>query len=73
MRGYKNQSVSFSDSLTLTLSRGERGLLQHPPPGEGEGAFALQHPPGEKGLQPFTTVSCYDSLLLRQSPVTTVS
>jgi len=35
MRGYKNQSVSFSDPLTLTLSRGERGLLQHPPEGEG--------------------------------------
>jgi len=35
MRGHKNQSVSFSDPLTLTLSRGERGLLQHPPAGEG--------------------------------------
>ncbi len=45
VRGYKNQSISFSDPLTLTLSRGERittpsrgerGLLQHPPGGRGD-------------------------------------
>ena len=35
MRGCKNQSVSFSDPLTLTLSRGERELLQRAPEGEG--------------------------------------
>ena len=40
MRGYINQSVSFSDSLTPTLSRGERGLLRHPPQGEGTKPFA---------------------------------
>jgi len=45
MRGHKNQSVSFSDSLTLTLSRRERGLLQHPP--EGEGTFTT--PSGGRG------------------------
>jgi hypothetical protein len=39
MRVHKNQSVSFSDPLSLTLSPpgGERELLQHPPPGEGQG------------------------------------
>jgi len=57
MRVYKNQSVSHSDPLSLTLSRWgegtfttpsgrrvdfcytllrEKGLLQHPPQGEGE-------------------------------------
>jgi hypothetical protein len=38
MRGYKNQSVRFSDplTLTLTLTRRERGLLRHPPAGERE-------------------------------------
>jgi len=45
MRGCKNQSVSFSDPLSLTLSRGERGLLRHPP--EGKGTFAT--PSGGKG------------------------
>jgi hypothetical protein len=39
MREYKNQSISFSDPLTLTLSRKERdffdSLLR-----EGERAFA---------------------------------
>ena len=33
MREYINQNVSFSDPLTLTLSRRERGLLRHPPVG----------------------------------------
>jgi hypothetical protein len=41
MREYKNQSVSFSDPLTLTLSRRERGLLQHPPAGEGVNGTAV--------------------------------
>jgi DNA-directed RNA polymerase subunit H (RpoH/RPB5) len=31
MREHKNPSVSSSDPLTLTLSRGEMGLLRHPP------------------------------------------
>ena len=31
MRGEYNQSVSFLNSLTPTLSQRERGLLQHPP------------------------------------------
>jgi hypothetical protein len=44
MRVYKNQSVSFSDPLTLTLSRGERGLLRHPP--GGEGITSIREPPG---------------------------
>ena len=35
MRGHKNQSVTFSAPLTLTLSRKERGLLQHPPSRKG--------------------------------------
>gem|GEM_PF-5166194 len=30
MRGYKNQSVSFSDPLTLTLSRGGEGTFATP-------------------------------------------
>ena len=30
MRGRYNQSVSLFNSLTPTLSQGERGLLQHP-------------------------------------------
>ena len=42
MRGYKNQSISFSDPLSLTLSRGERGLLQHPPEGEGVNGTAVK-------------------------------
>ena len=36
-------AVILFDSLSLTLSRGERGLLRHPPEGQGES------PSGERG------------------------
>jgi len=34
--GNKNKALAFIISLTPTLSQRERGLLQHPPQGEGQ-------------------------------------
>ena len=39
--GIQNQAVTLFDPLSLTLSRGERGLLRHPPAGEGVNGTAV--------------------------------
>ena len=41
MRGNIIKALAFINSLTPTLSQGERGLLQHPPQGEGLGEGAI--------------------------------